>query len=473
MTSTYSSAKYLMKLPLVCVSFLFLSGCFSSQLDQQDVFSVLAPEVLPERFGTGVMENPGQADTSVDAPITRWLESFGSPELNLLVKGAIDNNHSLAQQALLVKLAEQNVRISKASLFPTLNLSLNAQRADSGTVQASDYDLALVAGYELDLWGKLNANQKQSTLNLASQKASYQLAERTLVRDVVNASVDTSTATQLLGLLSQRAQNLTESLDVIQRGYRSGLNSALDVYLSRNTLEQERAGIANQQQLKFEAQTRLELLLGEYPAGAISIAGGPMVLPTEPLSPGIPSELLLRRPDIQQAWLNLMAADAGVAIAHKNRFPSLNLSASLTDSDEDLGQLLSGGSLAWSLSASLLQPLFQGGRLAALEMQAKIVLEQQERRYLELVYLAFSEVEVELNRKQALSDRYDAFVRAEQNATAALELGLDQYQRGLVDYTTVLEAQRRAFDAQTTLIELRNQQLKNRVNLLLALGGDY
>jgi outer membrane protein TolC len=106
-------------------------------------------------------------------------------------------------------------------------------------------------------------------------------------------------------------------------------------------------------------------------------------------------------------------------------------------------------------------------------MQAKIVLEQQERRYLELVYLAFSEVEVELNRKQALSDRYDAFVRAEQNATAALELGLDQYQRGLVDYTTVLEAQRRAFDAQTTLIELRNQQLKNRVNLLLALGGDY
>jgi multidrug efflux system outer membrane protein len=117
--------------------------------------------------------------------------------------------------------------------------------------------------------------------------------------------------------------------------------------------------------------------------------------------------------------------------------------------------------------------LFQGGRLAALESQAKVLLEQQEKRYLEIVFLALADVENELSREQALAKRVDAFIQAEQNAVAAQALAFDQYQRGLVSYTTVLESQRRAFDAETTLIQLRNQQLKNRANLLLALGGDY
>ena len=89
------------------------------------------------------------------------------------------------------------------------------------------------------------------------------------------------------------------------------------------------------------------------------------------------------------------------------------------------------------------------------------------------MFRALAEVENALSREQALNARYEAFVRAEQNAGSALELAFDQYQRGLAPYTTVLESQRRAFDAQTTLIQLQNQQLKNRVNLLLALGGDY
>ena len=289
----------------------------------------------------------------------------------------------------------------------------------------------------------------------------------------MNAGFDASSATQLLGLLNQRFTNLTESLDVIERGYRSGLNDALDVYLSRNTLELERAGIANQQQIHFEALTRLELLLGDYPAAKLAVSANLQSLHLDPIAAGIPANLLSRRSDIQQAWLELLSADAGVAIAHRNRFPTLNLSSSLSDSSQELDQLLDGGSLMWRVAASLIQPLFQGGRLAALEEQAKIRLEQREKRYLEVVFRALAEVENALSREQALNARYEAFVRAEQNAGSALELAFDQYQRGLAPYTTVLESQRRAFDAQTTLIQLQNQQLKNRVNLLLALGGDY
>ena len=273
----------------------------------------------------------------------------------------------------------------------------------------------------------------------------------------MNAGFDASSATQLLGLLNQRFTNLTESLDVIERGYRSGLNDALDVYLSRNTLELERAGIANQQQIHFESLTRLELLLGDYPAAKLAVSANLQSLHLDPIAAGIPANLLSRRSDIQQAWLELLSADAGVAIAHRNRFPALNLSGSLSDSSQELDELLDGGSLMWRVAASLIQPLFQGGRLAALEV----------------VFRALAEVENALSREQALNARYEAFVRAEQNAGTALELAFDQYQRGLAPYTAVLESQRRAFDAQTTLIQLQNQQLKNRVNLLLALGGDY
>ena len=453
-----------MKFLLLPLSLLILTACVGPSPK---------PEADLAKFGVDSLPDEYSRSASNQFSASEWLGSFKSAELNRLVDRAIETNRTLAQKAAAVRLAEQRVTIAEATLWPSLGLSLSSQRADTGITPTNQFGLSLSAAYEVDLWGKLNTAQKQSQIDLAGQRASYQEVKRTLVRDVVNAGFDVSSATQLLVLLNQRYTNLNESLDVIERGYRSGLNDALDVYLSRNTLELERAGIANQQQVHFESLTRLELLTGDYPAAKLVISAGLQSLPLDPVEAGIPAGLLQRRPDVQQAWLEMLSADAGVAIAHRNRFPALNLSGSLSDSSQALDELLDGGSLAWRVAASLIQPLFQGGRLNALEEQARIRLEQKEKRYLDVVFNALAEVENALNRGQALSARYEAFVRAEKNAGTALELAFDQYQRGLAPYTTVLESQRRAFDAQTTLIQLRNQQLKNRANLLLALGGDY
>jgi len=453
-----------MKFSLPPLSLLLLTACVGALPEPEADLNTLGVDSLPADYSQRTFDQ---------FSAFAWLGSFKSADLNFLVEKAIKANHTLAQEAAAVRLAEQNVRISDSTLWPNLGLSISTQRDDTGIGSATQFGLSLTAGYEVDLWGKLNAAQQRSQIDLARQQASYLETERTLVRDVVNAGFDASSATQLLGLLNQRFTNLTESLDVIERGYRSGLNDALDVYLSRNTLELERAGIASQQQVQFESLTRLELLLGDYPAAKLIAPANLQSLHLEPIAAGIPANLLKRRPDIQQAWLELLSADAGVAIAQRNRFPTLNLSGSLSDSSQELDQLLDGGSLVWRAAASLIQPLFQGGRLAALEQQAKIRLEQKEKRYLQVVFRALAEVENALSRGQALNARYEAFVQAEQNADAALELAFDQYQRGLAPYTTVLESQRRAFDAQTTLIQLQNQQLKNRVDLLLALGGDY
>ena len=214
------------------------------------------------------------------------------------------------------------------------------------------------------------------------------------------------------------------------------------------------------------------MLLGDYPDGKLE-TGAALPLIETPVPTGLPSELISRRPDLQQAWANLLASDAAVAIAHKQRFPRLVLVASGGDVSEDLDSLLNGTPLAWSILGNLTQPLFNAGRLKAQEQQARARLVQAENQYLDSLYRAFSEVENALSRSRSLQTRYRVVLDAEKNAVAGLNLAFEQYQRGLVSYTTVLEAQRRAFDIQSGVIELRNQLLQNRITLHLALGGNF
>ena len=181
----------------------------------------------------------------------------------------------------------------------------------------------------------------------------------------------------------------------------------------------------------------------------------------------------MRRSDLQEAWLNLLAADATLAAAHKDRFPSLSLVGSYGATTIAISDLLDGDGTVWSLGAGLAQPLFNAGRLEAVEEQALARVQIAEQQYLELVYSAFASVENAISRSVSLNQRYESFLEAEKNSSAALNLALQQYQRGLISYTTVLESQRQAFDAEATVVELKNQLLQNRIGLYQALGGEF
>jgi outer membrane protein TolC len=258
----------------------------------------------------------------------------------------------------------------------------------------------------------------------------------------------------------------------VASGYRQGLNDALDLYLARNELERQQANLSQQQQLLTETVADLQLALARYPDGKLRIDGDLPLLP-EPIPVGLPSDLLARRPDLQEAWLQLLSSDAELAAAHKARFPSLVLVGSGGVTTAEFSDLLDIDGATWSLLAGLSQPLFDGGRLSALEAQSAARVRESEQQYLSLVYGAFAEVENSIARSSSLTERYDAFQEAEKNARAALDLALEQYQRGLVTYTTVLESQRQAFDAEVTLVQLRNLLLQNRLTLYSALGGEF
>ena len=213
------------------------------------------------------------------------------------------------------------------------------------------------------------------------------------------------------------------------------------------------------------------MLVGQYPNNNESTATE-LPLLTDEMPLGMPSELVKRQPQLQAQWYQLLAKDAALAFAHKQRFPSLNLRAEMSKGGSKLQQLFEGG-LGWSLLASVSAPIFDAGRLAASEKMAEFELRQAEQQYLDRLYQSLLTVENGIANEQALKQRYQLMVTAEQNATAAMDLSFEQYRSGLVSYTTVLDAQRRAFQAKATVVQIKQQLLTNRLNLHLSLGGDF
>ncbi|GHE83330.1 efflux transporter outer membrane subunit [Thalassotalea profundi] len=406
--------------------------------------------------------------------IDNWVNSFNHPQLSQLIRQAIDNNYSFKAQAAALAIAKERIIVADASDLPELSLTLNQSRRKTVETSGSSYsnsaDINLKLSYELDLWGKLSDEQAKAQLTYASELAKYQQAELTLVADVTIAYFALVEAKSLLTLYQERARNLQSNLDMIQSSYRLGLTDALDVYLTQNNVSSELARVAEQQQQVSSKSRALELLLGEYPDADIASDVELMSLDTE-LVQGIPSDILTRRSDIMSSWYDLLATDASLAIAHKQRFPLISLTASTGDSSNELGNLLDGGAMAWSLIGNLTMPLFNAGRLASLEEQARLAVIQKEQLYLQEVYQAFSDVENNLANANSLKQRYEHYKKAKDNAISAEKISFDQYLKGLVTYTTVLESQRRAFDAQSTLIQLQNQLLSNRISLFVALGG--
>lgn len=403
-----------------------------------------------------------------------WLNDFKQTELQSLVEKALLKNYGLQQLAYQTQIEEQRAHISGATDLPSLDMSVSHSRTKN--IEPTSYltksSASLDLSYEVDLWGKLSAAQRQTHLTYLAQKATFEQAKQQLVADVVIAWFNQLTSKQLLALYEERVRNAEQNLDIIETGYQQGLNEALDVYLARNNLNSERSNLSQQHADYLDSIRILEHLLGEYPKAKLVInADIPLV--TADISAGIPSELITRKPELLASWYQLLAKDAALAYAHKQRFPSFNLSASLSDNGETLGDVLSPTSLAWSLIGSISAPIFNGGSLKANENIALLSLKQSEQQYLDSLYVAFNAVESALAQEKSLMQRHVATLAARDNAVIAQQLSFEQYQSGLVTYTTVLDAQGRSYDAQSSLIELKNQLIANRVKLHLALGGDF
>ncbi|TXS94018.1 TolC family protein [Parahaliea maris] len=445
---------------------LYLAGCASSAIS-------------PETRDLALPEQWQQAEASQSAdPTAQWLSELASPDLESLVAEAQAGNYQLALSRARAAELKAAVTSTGAPLWPALTLSVDGGRDGLESEQSADlvtesWRGSLGISWELDIWGKLSDRQRQAELNYHSSLADLRSQQLQLAADVATGWFNAIANARLEALLEQRLANVSTDLARLEQGYRRGLNAALDVYLSRNTVADSRANLAQQQQSLLESRTALQRSLARYPDGDLAAAGLELPELVPVTAAGTPAQLLERRPDVQQAWLDLLAADAGLAAAHKDRFPSFSLVGSAGGTSGALHGLLDAGLTSWSISAGLTQPLFEGGRLKSLEEQARARVSQAEQAYLDAVFNAMAEVENLLGAEQNLRTQLAAQRESRRNADIAYELSLQQYQRGLVDYTTVLESQRRAFDAQTAAIQSHAQAIVNRITLYRALGGNF
>ncbi len=458
----------------LCLVALIVSGCAASEISER----AHAPDV-PSAW-------PLEADTA--SVRSDWVSGLQDEALAGLIDEAIAGNYELARMAEGVAQARASLQMVTATRWPSLSAGLDGSRRYQGSgsltrvgqvplpTQSSgsgnSFGASLALNWEVDFLLRLGNDQRRAGLEFLARESGYEWARLGLVADVAGAYYAYREASQLLRLFERRLMNLATNLDIVESGYRQGINEALDVYLARSVLEQQRAQVASQEALVTQSIIRLERLLGRVP-GADMPSGQDLEVVEDRIPVGLPSELLARRQDLSEAWFGLLAADAGVAVAHKNRFPRISLVANTSDTTRDFDELLTSGDLAWSLATSLTAPLFDAGRLKAAEQTARSRARQAEHVYMDRVAAAFSEVHQTIDQRASLRSRYVAFAASSKSASAAADLSFEQYQRGLTPYVTVLESERRAFDAEATLVRLEAELLRNRVALHRALGGDW
>lgn len=449
------------RLLLPLLSSLFLLACSgTSEVDEK-----LKDLPLPQNW---------QDSKQSLAVEDNWLSELDNLQVHQLVNKALASNHQFAMQAYSLEIAEQQLIVSGSQLWPELDLAFRSGRnKDNKTDSYSNSNsVNLNLSYEVDIWGKLSDADRMANYNYLAQKATFEQYKQQLVVNVLTTWFRVIEAEKLLALYRSRVANSQQNLAIIEAGYNSGLTAALDVYLTRNDLNNELTRVSEQETEKTKLIRQLERLIGEYPKGELLVNANLPLLTTD-IPVGLPSELISRKPELKASWYQLLSQDAGLAYAHKQRFPSIVLSGSVGDSNADIGDLLSGSSLAWSLLGSVSAPIFNAGRLKANEEKARIELKQGEQLYLDTLYNAFSDVENAITTEKNLKNSYYTMLAAEENAKIASTLSFEQYQSGLVTYTTVLDAQNRSFEAQSTLIKIKNQLIANRINLHLSLGGDF
>lgn len=437
-----------------------LSGCTSNPTISDSYQQTIA---TPENW---------QVSANTGDVAGNWLAQLHDPQIQALVKQAIENNKQLKQQSYQLAISKEQLTLAGADLWPGLDAGLSSRRNKSQTANyGKEQSISLDFSYELDVWGKLSDNDRKANLNYLASQATFSEQTQQLVANVVLAWFKVIEANAQLALVNERVALATQNLEIIESGYKQGLNSALDVYLTRNEFNSEKSRLAQQRETQLKAIRNLELLVGDYPAGDLTVSQSLPLLESDiPL--GIPSELVSRKPSLQASWYQLLSADANLAYAHKQRFPSLRLTAKLGRTSEEFSDLLSGR-FAWSLLGNLTAPIFDAGTLKARESIARLELKQKEQLYLDALQQAFANVENGISSETSLQQRYQATLEAAENAKLAETLSFEQYLKGLVSYTTVLDAQKRSFDAQSSLISIKSLLISNRVNLHLALGGDF
>ena len=446
---------------------LFGGGCTLHQSQQA---------TLPFPVPQGYVESSAAGEPF--SALEHWWESFGDADLNALMSEAFTANPDLQQAFARLEQAEALVRTSGAAQLPVLDLAGTGGRRRqavglTGAVTADTYSLSLPASFELDVWRKLASRTEAARLEQAASREELKSLYLSLSAQIADLYFLTLEQRAQLELADRNIAAFADTLERVERRYREGLVPPLDVYQSRQNLAAVRSRRPQFENALATAEHALAVLLGRYPGRGVVNQHRqlPQVIPD--FSAGLPSQLLVRRPDVEAGLLRLQASDARIAAAIAERFPALRLTGSYGGQSVELGDLLASGNIFWNLLLNLAQPLYDGGRRAAEVDRSRAVFRENLAGYHKSVLTAFREVEDALAAARTGEERIARLRQSEEASAAALRLALDRYLQGLSEYLPVLTAQGLHFDAQSQLLAARRQFIADRITLARALGGGW
>lgn len=426
------------------------------------------------------------ASTSTGGIADDWWRDLGTTRLDSLITQALAQNYDLKSAATRLAQAQAQAKAAGAPLLPQLSGTGNGSKrkqnfvgfpipGSAGQVLSStstSYGVNLNLSWEVDLWGRLRAGTQAAIADAQAAEADWAGARLSLAAQTARAYFAAVEAGRQVELAHATVENYRVSTEQIQRRYRRGLRSSLDLRLGRSSLAAAQATLEQRRQQQDISQRQLELLLGRYPSASI-VVGSELPAVNGAVPAGLPADLIARRPDLVAAERRLAAADRRRVSARRALLPSISLTTSTGRSSSALGDLLDGDFSVWNLVGNISQPFLQGGRLRAGVDQATAAAEGALFGYAQSALRAYGEVETRLSAEGFLADQEQALATAATEATAARVLAEERYARGLSNLITLLESQRRAFDAQSRLLSIKRQRLDARVNLYLALGGGF
>jgi multidrug efflux system outer membrane protein len=415
-----------------------------------------------------------------------WEDFFTDPRLSGLIQTAIANNRDLRVSVLNIEQARAQFQIERSALFPALGLTGSGSRSSPNVYQAIDPSQGSVTSqysvnfgftaWELDFFGRIRALKDQALAQYLATEETRKAAQISLIASVATGWITLMADDELLEITRQTMVTREESVRLAKLRFDNGVSSEIDFQAANTAAESARATYAQQQRARMQDENALALLLGA-PVPASALSGGTKGLdgiqPMPDVPAGLPSDMLIERPDIRAAEQQLIAANANIGAARANFFPRVSLTSSIGTASSEFSGLFDRGSKAWSFAPTVTLPIFDAGRNWATLQSSKAGREIAVAQYEKSIQTAFREVADALAGRATLGEEVRA-QRAQATAEAVrFRLSDLRYRNGIASALDLLDAQRSLFTAQQLAVNARLLQLQNQVTLYKTLGGGW
>ncbi|WP_426958013.1 efflux transporter outer membrane subunit [Muricoccus radiodurans] len=436
----------------------------------------------PEPTSSGLTA-PGRFREGTDAPARwpdpDWWRGFNAPELDRLMARAAAQNLDLAAAAARVRQADANLRITGASLFPSITTGGDAGRsrpAGANGVRGqgrNSFQISLGASYEVDFWGRNRNATEAARQSLRAREFDLGTVLLTTEASVANTYFTILEAQEELRVQEANLRAARQILTVIRSQVTGGTATGLDLAQQETVVAQQEAAVPPLRQTVAQNIAALATLVGVPPVD-LEIAGqGLERIRVPDVSPGLPSELLARRPDVLSAEADLAGANANIAAARAALLPSITLSAQGGYQAALLGTLLRPEALFYSIAASLVQTVFDGGELRGRVALSRAQAEELLANYRLAILTAFEEVDSALAGLRETTDQDRLLREAASRAERAYSIAEGQLRGGVINLITLLNVQQTLFTARRNVTRGQLQRLQAAVGLFRALGGGW